>query len=77
MKEVKEEICEPLTIILQCSIDNRVDPDDWRQANISPIYKKGGKTQTANYRPTVVESRCRGVAVDPGVDGLLKDVGVY
>jgi len=51
LKEITEEICEPLTIILQRSIDEGSIPDDWRNANISPIYKKGGKAQAANYRP--------------------------
>jgi len=49
LKETKEEICEPLTI-LQRSIDEGSVPDDWRNANITPIYKKGGKAQAANYR---------------------------
>jgi len=44
LKEIMEEISEPLTIILQRSIDEGPIPDDWRNANISPIYK-GGKAQ--------------------------------
>jgi len=57
LKEVKEEICEPLTIILQRSINEGMVPDDWRQANVSPIYKKGGKAQTAKYRPVSLTSQ--------------------
>jgi len=38
LKEVREEICEPFTVIglLQRSIDEGSVPDDWRNANISP-----------------------------------------
>ena len=40
LKEITEEICEPLTIILQRLIDEGSIPDDWSNANISPIYKQ-------------------------------------
>ena len=26
-------------------------PEDWRVANVTPIFKKGSKSQAANYRP--------------------------
>ena len=26
-------------------------PDDWRNASITPVYKKGAKTKAENYRP--------------------------
>jgi len=73
LKEVKEKICEPLglTIILQRSIDEGVVPDDWRQANISPIYKKGCKAQTANYRPVSLTSQ-----VSKLCESLIRDAVV-
>ncbi|KAK3872040.1 hypothetical protein Pcinc_022859 [Petrolisthes cinctipes] len=41
----------PLTRIFQSSMDTGEVPADWRRANITPIYKKGSKTQPLNYRP--------------------------
>ena len=28
-----------------------IEPDNWRQANVAPIFKKGEKYDAANYRP--------------------------
>ena len=33
-------------------------PDDWRQANLAPIYKKGEKYDPANYRPVSLTCIC-------------------
>ena len=31
-------------------------PDDWRTANITPIFKKGSKSYVGNYRPVSLTS---------------------
>ena len=52
LKELKEEVTGPLTILFQKSIDTGKIPDDWREANVTPIYKqKGKKSDPGNYRP--------------------------
>ena len=33
-------------------------PDDWRQANVAPIFKKGEKYDAANYRPVSLTCIC-------------------
>ena len=37
--------------IFQKSVDTGVLPKDWLNANVIPIYKKGDRTNPANYRP--------------------------
>ncbi|KAJ7428100.1 rna-directed dna polymerase from mobile element jockey-like [Pitangus sulphuratus] len=51
LRELSEELTKPLSIIYQQSWSNREVPGDWKLANVTPIYKKGWKGDTRNYRP--------------------------
>ena len=51
LKEIQNEIAEPLTILFRKSMDDGQIPDEWRDAVVTPIFKKGKKTDPANYRP--------------------------
>jgi len=51
LRELAEELPKPLSIIYQQSWLTGQVPDDWRIANVTPIYKKGRKEGTGNYRP--------------------------
>ena len=33
-------------------------PDDWRQANVAQVFKKGEKYDAANYRPVSLTCIC-------------------
>jgi hypothetical protein len=47
-----------LTIILRQSLITGEIPEDWWQANITAIYKKGDRNQAVNYRPVSLTSIC-------------------
>ena len=49
--EIKDEVCIPLTVIFQNSLSTGQVPSDWRQADVTPIHKKGNRTLPSNYRP--------------------------
>ena len=46
----------PLTTIMNKSIDCGVLPQDWKNAFVSPIYKKGARNLAENYRPISLTS---------------------
>ena len=51
LKDYCREICHPLAMIFRSSIDNNFVPNDWKMANVVPIFKKGSRGDPSNYRP--------------------------
>ena len=58
LKELSQEIAPALTAIFEQSIQSGTLPKDWRQAYISPIFKKGNQNQASNYRPISLTCIC-------------------
>jgi hypothetical protein len=48
LKEIINEISYPLTIVLSKSFEEGLIPDDWKLANVSPVFKKGSRGQVGN-----------------------------
>ena len=46
-----DQICEPLQIIFQNIIDTGIFPNQWKEANVTPVHKKKDKQTVSNYRP--------------------------
>lgn len=51
LSEIASSISLPLSIIYNKSLDKGDMPQDWKDANITPIHKKGSRRQPGNYRP--------------------------
>ena len=41
----------PLSIVFSKSMKEGAVPEDWRTTNVTPIFKKGSRTNPSNYRP--------------------------
>lgn len=54
--ELRNELTAPLTKLFNLSLSNGIMPDDWKEANIIPIFKKGKKDKCENYRPVSLTS---------------------
>jgi hypothetical protein len=60
LKKVIDEIVPPLATIMKKSLKEGAVPEDWRTANVTPIFKKGQKADPGNYRPVSLTSvSCR------------------
>jgi len=58
--EITNEISNPLTIFFQKMLQTGKVPEDFKLANVTPIYKKGFRSQPCNYRPISLTSQiCR------------------
>ena len=50
LKILRDEISIPLTLLFRKLIDDGVIPDEWRDAHVTAIHKKGSKADPGNYR---------------------------
>ena len=58
LKELALEIGPLLLLIYKKSLQTSEIPEDWRKANVTPVFKKGQRYQAENYRPISLTSVC-------------------
>ena len=56
IKAAADQLVPVLARIYQTSLDTGQVPSDWRDAWIVPVFKKGEKHRSANYRPVYLTS---------------------
>jgi Reverse transcriptase (RNA-dependent DNA polymerase) len=60
LKRLCNELAELLAKVMRISLKDGAVPEDWRTANVTPIFKKGRKSDPENYRPVSLTSvSCR------------------
>ena len=69
LKEIKMEIREPLCSIFNRSLQDSSVPEDWKIANVTPIFKKGSQLSARNYRPVSLTSQIGEI-----MESCLKDI---
>ena len=57
LQKTANAMCKPLQLIFQMSLEKGECPDDWKTANVTPIHKKGDRTDPSNYRPVSLTSQ--------------------
>ena len=58
LKECSNEISSRLACIYNESLAQGNVPDEWRQANVSQVFRKGEKYDAANCRPVSLTCIC-------------------
>eukprot|EP00061_Rhincodon_typus_P008771 g31679.t1 len=48
--EARDEIAEPLVMIFSSSLSMGIVREDWKEANVIPLFKKGNRDNPGNYR---------------------------
>ncbi|MBZ4217672.1 hypothetical protein, partial [Klebsiella aerogenes] len=53
---LRNEIADLLTVVCNLSLKTATVPEDWRIADVTPIFKKGRRGDPGNYRPVSLTS---------------------
>ncbi|KFP27068.1 RNA-directed DNA polymerase from mobile element jockey, partial [Colius striatus] len=56
VRKLADVIAELLSVIFKESWRTGKVPEDWRKANVTPVFKKGRKDDSGNYRPVSLTS---------------------
>ena len=56
LMETVEQISIPLARVFNMSLKEGVVPFEWKEANIIPLFKKGSRNKSENYRPVSLTS---------------------
>ena len=56
LKEIVEQISTPLAICFNLSLEEGIVPSEWKEANITPLFKKGSRNKPASYKPVSLTS---------------------
>ena len=67
--ELRGIIAEPLSKLYSKSLELGIVPSCWREAGVTPLFKKGKKSEAQNYRPVSLTS-----IVGKIMESILKDV---
>ena len=56
LRELAIELSVPLSIVFRKSLDEGCLPQAWKDAHVTPLFKKGKKSSPGNYRPVSLTS---------------------
>ena len=72
LQEIENSAASALCIIFRRSVTHGEVPEDWKRAHVTPIFKKGKKTEAGNYRPVSLTSVCCKVLESMMKDEIMK-----
>ncbi|KFP27305.1 RNA-directed DNA polymerase from mobile element jockey, partial [Colius striatus] len=56
LRQLADVIAKPLSVIFKQSLRTVQVPENWRKANVTPVFKKGKKDNPGNYSPVILTS---------------------
>ena len=75
LKKSASAFAKPLKIIFDSSLSTGEVPIEWREANVTPLFKKGSKLVRSNYRPVSLTSViCMSVLVTVFPSSVFKNL---
>ena len=54
LREIVEQISTPLAKLFNLSLEEGIVPSEWKEANITPLFKKGSRNKPENHRLVII-----------------------
>jgi hypothetical protein len=77
LKELAPVLCNPLSDLMQKSMNAGELPTSWKDANITALHKKGAKNVPNNYRPVSLTSQICKIMESIIRDNVLQHLSHY
>ncbi len=77
LKELAPELSRVLTPLFNQTLSTGQLPDDWKRANVSPIFKKDDKHLASNYRPVSLTCVCSKLMEHIIVSNMMKHLDTH
>jgi len=74
LRELVDVITETISIISERSWRTGEVPEDWRKANVIPVFRKGKRKEPGNYRPVSLTSMPGKVVEQLILEVIIKQV---
>ena len=72
LKVAAEPISHCLQLLFTASLHTGKVPSDWKQANITPVFKKGERFKASDYRPVSLTCICSKLMEHVVVSQMMK-----
>ena len=69
LKQCHSAMARPLAMIFKLSLNSGRLPSKWKMANVTPLHKKGNRSEASNYRPVSLTS-----VICKVLERILRDV---
>ena len=76
LKNSTEAFLKPLKLIFDKSLSTGEVPKEWKEANVTPIFKKGSRLGRENYRPVSLTSTICKILESIVRDHIMKYMGI-
>ena len=81
LKKCSDSLLQPLTHLINCSLQSGIFPDELKLARVVPIFKAGDPAQVSNYRPisvlTTFSKIIENIVYNHLLDFLSKNEALY
>ncbi|KFV87306.1 hypothetical protein N308_01882, partial [Struthio camelus australis] len=74
LRELADIVARPLSIIFEKAWRSGEVPEDWKKANVTPVFQKGKKEEPGNDRPVSLTSIPGKVMEQLLLDAIFKHV---